>query len=74
MGDLVGVLSHLPARGMSRVMEERKMKHLTVCRGALLALSLAVVSTSTLAEVSVVAGIATTATIAHLRGTTTVPR
>jgi hypothetical protein len=31
---------------MSRVKRERRMKYLTVCRGALLALSLAVVSTS----------------------------
>jgi hypothetical protein len=34
---------------MSRVKRERRMKYLTVCRGALLALSLAVVSTSAFA-------------------------
>src|SRR3954469_11800836 len=34
---------------MSRVFRERRMKYLTVCQGALLALSLAVVSTSAFA-------------------------
>jgi|SRR3954453_21760739 hypothetical protein len=52
MGGSAQVLSRKPTR-LSRVTRERSMKHLTVWQGALLALSLAVVSTPAFAGDSV---------------------